>query len=142
MQVKFTRTIPGGEERGFVEGREHDWPMQTISKLRADYGQDILVVTGNVGDQIERQRQRQENRLGKKLNRQQRLQAAGLMPTEEPEEEEPEPEVAEDVEEVEEADAVETAAAGEAAPEEEQAPRPRRKRRPGRPRKKEAPAAE
>ena len=73
MLVKWTKSIPGGEKRGFVEGREFDWPMQIISKLRADYGQDCLVMVGTLADRNARQKSRNERKEGMKLSRQERL---------------------------------------------------------------------
>ena len=73
MLVKWTKSIPGGERRGFVEGREFDWPMQIISKLRADYGHDCLVMVGTLADRNARQKSRNERKEGMKLSRQERL---------------------------------------------------------------------
>lgn len=77
MLVKWTKSIPGGDKRGFVEGREFDWPMQIISKLRADYGQDCLVMVGVLADRNARQKARQEAKAGgPKPSRQERLGVA------------------------------------------------------------------
>lgn len=73
MLVKWTKSIPGGEKRGFVEGREFDWPMQIISKLRADYGQGCLIMVGTLADRNARQKSRNERKEGMKLSRQERL---------------------------------------------------------------------
>lgn len=74
MLVKWTKSIPGGNKRGFVEGREFDWPMQIISKLRADYGQDCLIMVGTLADRNARQKARQEIKAGgPKPSRQERL---------------------------------------------------------------------
>jgi len=47
MLVKFTRTIEGGEARGYIGGRTFDWPQRLIGKFRADYGEDILEFVDN-----------------------------------------------------------------------------------------------
>ena len=79
MLVKFTRTIEGGEKRGYVEGREFDWPMILIRKMRADYGDDILVMSGAVGAWIERTSARRAFRGQGKALRQERLRDAGVV---------------------------------------------------------------
>ena len=88
MLVKWTKSIPGGEKRGYVEGREFDWPMQLISKMRADYGHDCLIMIGTLADRNARQKARQEQRVGAKLSRQERL---GVLPAKFDEELEPKP---------------------------------------------------
>ena len=79
MLVKFTRTIEGGEKRGYVEGREFDWPMILIRKMRADYGDDILVMSGAVGAWIERTSARRAFKGQGKARRQERLRDAGVV---------------------------------------------------------------
>ena len=79
MMVKFTRSIPGGEKRGYVEGREFDWPMILIRKMRADYGDDILVMSGAVGAWIERTSARRAFKGQGKALRQERLRLAGVV---------------------------------------------------------------
>ena len=79
MLVKFTRSIPGGEKRGYVEGREFDWPMILIRKMRADYGDDILVMSGAVGAWIERTSARRVFKGQGKALRQERLRLAGVV---------------------------------------------------------------
>ena len=79
MMVKFTRTIEGGEKRGYVEGREFDWPMILIRKMRADYGDDILVMSGAVGAWIERTSARRAFKGQGKALRQERLRDAGIV---------------------------------------------------------------
>lgn len=81
MLVKFDRSIPGenAANRGFIEGREFDWPMTLINKFRADYGQDILVPSGSDGERIERMSARKIQCVGGKLSRQERMVSAGLL---------------------------------------------------------------
>ena len=79
MMVKFTRSIPGGEKRGYVEGREFDWPMILIRKMRADYGDDILVMSGAVGAWIERTSARRASKGQGKASRQDRLRSTGVV---------------------------------------------------------------
>ena len=78
MLVKFTKSISGGEKRGFVVGREFDWPMALIRRFRADYGAEVLVSVGLGADRSNRLTARRIMRDGEKLERQDRLRAAGL----------------------------------------------------------------
>lgn len=89
MLVKWTKSVPGGEKRGFVEGREFDWPMQIISKLRADYGQDCLIMVGTLADRNARQQSRNERREGPKPSRQERLGMAPIFERQEMQEDRP-----------------------------------------------------
>ena len=79
MLVKFTRTIEGGEKRGYVAGREFDWPMTLIRKMRADYGQDILEMSGANGAWIERTNARRASKGLDKPSRQDRLRDRGFV---------------------------------------------------------------
>lgn len=78
MLVKFTKNLPGGEKRGFVEGREFDWPMSLIKKFRADYGDGVLVTVGLGADRSNRLTATRIMRDGDKPSRNERLAAAGL----------------------------------------------------------------
>jgi len=80
MLVKFTRDVPGGEARGYTKDREHDWPMQLVTKVRADYGDDVLEFVGNGAARTQRMAERQQRHNGgPKPSRQERLMAAGIL---------------------------------------------------------------
>ena len=88
MQVKWMLTPPGGERRGFVEGREFDWPRQLVSKMEEDYGKGCLIPAGTTAERIERLDASNVKRNGAKLSRQERLREAGMeveLPEPEPE---------------------------------------------------------
>ena len=82
MLVRFTNTIPGGEKRGFIEGREFDWPMMLVNKFRKDYGPNVLVPTGANADRIARIDARRITRVGEKPTRQERLGLESMQPGE------------------------------------------------------------